>query len=67
VHIHLGVEPDFRPAKKAHPALRTERFEELLTQLAANHIQAIPDGSSPSMRRFYVADCFGNRLEIIAV
>jgi hypothetical protein len=67
VRVHLGVEQDFRPAKKAHPALGSDRFEELLTHLAANNVEIIPDDAMPGTRRFYIADCFGNRLEIIAV
>jgi catechol 2,3-dioxygenase-like lactoylglutathione lyase family enzyme len=67
VQIHLGVEQDFRRAKKAHPALRSDRVEDLLAHLAAHNIEVTPDDAVPGTCRFYVADYFGNRLEIIAV
>src|SRR5690242_11385553 len=33
VALHLGVEQDFRPARKAHPALRVLDFRALLDRL----------------------------------
>ena len=67
VQIHLGVETDFRPAKKAHPALQASGFEALRSRLTANGIEITDDDAIPDTRRFYIHDCFGNRLEIIAV
>jgi hypothetical protein len=67
VQIHLGVEPDFRPAKKAHPALQTRMFDDLKSRLRASNVEVIEDGAIPGARRFYIHDCFGNRLEIIGV
>jgi catechol 2,3-dioxygenase-like lactoylglutathione lyase family enzyme len=67
VQIHLGVETDFRPAKKAHPALQTLVFEEVKSRLAAHGIEVVEDHAIPGTRRFYIQDCFGNRLEIIGV
>lgn len=32
--LHLGVETEFRPARKAHPALRVEGYAELVQALA---------------------------------
>ena len=61
--LHLGVEEPFVPARKAHPAL-------VVNDLAAARA-ALPDPSAiealPGLRRFYVADPFGNRIEIVAV
>jgi len=38
VQIHLGVEDDFRPAKKAHPALRCSDYPHLLARLTENGV-----------------------------
>lgn len=65
VQVHLGVEQDFRPARKAHPALRVEGFEELLRRLDAAGVAWRPDADLPGVRRVYVDDPFGNRIELI--
>jgi catechol 2,3-dioxygenase-like lactoylglutathione lyase family enzyme len=67
VQIHLGVEEDFRPAKKAHPALCSDRYDELIEHLRMEKVEVVPDESMPGIRRSYMADCFGNRLEIMGV
>lgn len=67
VQIHLGIEQDFRPAKKAHPALRSDRYDELMAHLQAQRVKVVPDQSIPGIRRSYIADCFGNRIEIMGV
>ena len=65
VQIHLGVEDDFRAAKKAHPALRCANYEELVMRLRAEGVAAEDDGSIPGVRRCHVFDPFGNRIELI--
>ena len=65
VVIHLGVEADFRPARKAHPALRVAGYDELLGALADAGVRARPDTELPGVRRSYVDDPFGNRIELI--
>ncbi len=65
VHVHLGIEEDFRPARKAHPALRVAGFDELLLALDARGIAWRPDEDLPGARRIFVDDPFGNRLELI--
>jgi len=65
VSLHLGVEDEFRPARKAHPALRVEGFDDLCTALdAAGHPVRL-DTELPGVRRCYVDDPFGNRIELI--
>ena len=65
VVLHLGVEADFRPARKAHPALRVDGFESLCAALEqAGHVVR-PDHEIPGVRRGYVDDPFGNRIELI--
>ena len=62
VKIHLGVERDFRPARKAHPALLVRDLPALVEALrAAGHDVGGGDGD-----RVYVDDPFGNRLELLA-
>jgi catechol 2,3-dioxygenase-like lactoylglutathione lyase family enzyme len=63
--VHLGVEVDFRPARKAHPALLAADLDGLAAALAgADHAVTWSD-ELPGVRRFYVDDPFGNRLELV--
>ena len=64
VKIHLGVEADFRPARKAHPGLLVEGVEELVTKLRAAGYEVIDELLDGRLRAF-VHDPFGNRLELI--
>ena len=66
VRLHLGVEADFHPARKAHPALRVAGFEALVIQLRAAGCAVREDGTFEGSARIYVDDPFGNRLELIA-
>jgi hypothetical protein len=66
VQIHLGVEGDFRAAKKAHPALRCSNYSHLLTQLVENGVTVVEANSIPGVRRSHICDPFGNRIELIA-
>src|SRR5689334_22263089 len=56
VQIHLGVEADFRPAKKAHPALRCKNYDVLLTNLAAAGIHVEEVSDIPGVRRCHIHD-----------
>ena len=66
VQIHLGVENDFRGAKKAHPALRRRDYDGLISLLRAAGSQVLEDRSIPAVRRCHVWDPFGNRIELIS-
>jgi catechol 2,3-dioxygenase-like lactoylglutathione lyase family enzyme len=66
VQLHLGVEMDFRPAKKAHPALRCRDYEALTSRLRAAGVEVKPDDNVPGVRRCHISDPFGNRIELIA-
>lgn len=66
VQIHLGVEDDFRPARKAHPALRCFDYHELTSRLRAAGFEPKEDVSIPAVRRCHIFDPFGNRIELIA-
>lgn len=66
VQLHLGVDPDFRPARKAHPALVVDGIDDLAGRLAAAGATWRWDDELPGVRRGYTDDPFGNRIEIIA-
>ncbi len=65
VKIHLGVEDDFRPARKAHPALRCRDYAGLVARLAAAGIEVRVAVDVPGVTRCHVDDPFGNRIEIV--
>ncbi len=65
VQIHLGVESDFRPAKKAHPALRCHDYAALVKRLRDGGIDVTEPQDIPGVRRCHVHDPFGNRIELI--
>jgi catechol 2,3-dioxygenase-like lactoylglutathione lyase family enzyme len=65
VVIHLGAEQDFRAARKAHPALRVDGLDQLVGALAAAGHPVRWDDELPGVRRCYVDDPFGNRIELI--
>ena len=65
VQIHLGVEADFRPAKKAHPALRCKNYGALLANLAAKGVPFEDAADIPGVRRCHIHDPFGNRIELV--
>lgn len=66
VRVHLGVEEGFRPARKAHPALRVDGFEQLAATLRDAGCAVREDGDFEGAARIYVDDPFGNRIELIA-
>jgi catechol 2,3-dioxygenase-like lactoylglutathione lyase family enzyme len=63
--VHIGVELDFRPARKAHPAFALANFEGLRTSLLANGFTVTDDDNLSGTRRFYTNDPWGNRLEFV--
>lgn len=66
VQIHLGVEQDFRPAKKAHPALECRDYPSLLSRLQAAGVQTRAASDIPGIERCHIQDPFGNRIELVA-
>ncbi len=63
--VHLGVDPDFRPAKKAHPALLVRNLAGLSRSLMAAGVEVRPNPDQPEGAGSYVDDPFGNRIELI--
>ena len=66
VQIHIGIEADFRPARKAHPALRCNDYAALIARLRNAGIAVDEADDIPGVRRAHVCDPFGNRIELIA-
>ena len=64
VKIHLGVDPDFRPARKAHPALLVRDLEPLVERLRKARVDVREDVLEGHFR-VYVSDPFGNRIELM--
>lgn len=64
VQVHLGVEAEFRPARKAHPGLRCADLQGLLQRLGNAGIAYEEDDATGSLRAF-VHDPFGNRIELV--
>jgi len=66
--LHIGVEPEFEPARKAHVALRVApaELDDLAARLASADAPVIWDDDLPGERRFYSEDPWGNRIEFLA-
>ncbi len=65
--VHLGVDPDFRAARKAHPAFQVVNLHDLAERLETAGYAVSWDDLIPGVRRFYSADPFGNRLEFMGL
>ncbi|GAA0370388.1 VOC family protein [Microbispora corallina] len=66
LEIHLGVEEDFRPARKAHPGILVTGLDDLAARLVAAGVEVAWDAHFPGHRRFYAHDNVGNRLEFLS-
>jgi catechol 2,3-dioxygenase-like lactoylglutathione lyase family enzyme len=66
--LHVGIEAEFAPARKAHPALRVPagELDGLAARLEAAGVPVSWDDALLPVRRFYAEDPWGNRLELIA-
>ncbi|TWV37065.1 glyoxalase [Streptomyces misionensis] len=65
VRLHLGIDPGFRPARKAHPGLRVHGIESCAARLAAHGAPVTWDEGLPGHLRFHTEDPVGNRLEFL--
>ncbi|PKR76717.1 glyoxalase [Halalkalibacillus sediminis] len=65
VQLHVGIEEDFTPNKKAHPALEVLGLEALMSQLDLHRVPYQKDNKIPGANRIYIHDPFGNRIEMI--
>ena len=65
VQVHLGVELNFRAAKKAHPALCCADYAGLTARLREAGNEVVEDASIPGVVRCHIFDPFGNRIELV--
>ena len=65
LHLHLGVEGDFRPALKAHPALLVRGLADYEARARAFGCTIVDDDPLPGYARIFLYDPFGNRLELM--
>jgi catechol 2,3-dioxygenase-like lactoylglutathione lyase family enzyme len=63
--VHLGVELDFQPARKAHPAFLVENLPGLVKRINDAGFAVTADEALEGYNRVYVSDPFGNRIELI--
>ncbi len=64
-NLHIGVDPDFRPARKAHPAFLVDDLSGLRTKLEEAGIETRDDKPVEEYERFFTSDPFGNRIELM--
>ncbi|MBL8265649.1 VOC family protein [Steroidobacter sp.] len=65
IQFHLGVDPDFRPATKAHVGFAVENLSAVLGRLEAAGYDIQPDDSVAGLNRAFTSDPFGNRVELL--
>jgi catechol 2,3-dioxygenase-like lactoylglutathione lyase family enzyme len=65
VRVHLGTDPDFAEARKAHPAFQVMSMDDAISVLQAHGVAFRRDVDLPGMKRIYVDDPFGNRIELL--
>ena len=63
--LHIGVEENFQPAKKAHPAFAAREIDLLFALLSRTGVKCVWEGGMAGVRRFHTNDPWGNRLEFI--
>lgn len=67
VKVHLGVDKNFKPAEKAHPAFIVSDLDGLCARLEDAGFPTVTDEPLEGYRRKYVSDPFGNRIELMEV
>ncbi|MDQ0454960.1 VOC family protein [Rhizobium paknamense] len=65
LRVHLGVEADFRPARKAHPAFLVDDLARLERRVREGGYETATDVPLAGFTRLHVFDPFGNRIELI--
>lgn len=63
--VHLGVDADFRPARKAHPAFVVEDLRNMEAVLRSGGYVVRSDEPLEGCYRIFVDDPFGNRIELM--
>lgn len=65
LRLHLGADPDFVPARKAHPALLVRGLEELIVRCEAAGCPVHRDVPLEGFKRAHLFDPLGNRIELV--
>jgi predicted enzyme related to lactoylglutathione lyase len=67
--LHVGIAEPFAAATKAHPALAVAAadLDRLAERLAEAGCPVQWDDAIPGTRRFYTADPWGNRIELVGI
>lgn len=66
LQVHLGVDAEFVPAKKAHVAYLVADLGAVRNRVVSAGLPVVEDDDLPGFERFYTSDPFGNRVEILA-
>jgi len=61
--LHIGIDKNFVPASKAHPAFKVVNLEEIKKRFKEKGIEVIDDENLEDAERFFCHDFFGNRIE----
>src|SRR5262249_50602321 len=67
VKLHLGIDSEFKAARKAHPGLLIQGLNDLIAKLEQAGYSITPDDSLEGYNRVYVDDPFGNRIELMEI
>lgn len=65
LRLHPGIDEDFKPARKAHPALLVRGLQEIVARCQAAGFEPTTDEPLQGFDRVYVLDPFGNRIELL--
>ncbi|MGB6350234.1 MAG: VOC family protein [Pseudolabrys sp.] len=65
LQVHLGVEKDFIPARKAHPAFIVDDLVGMVRKAQQAGYKVTADEPIEGYDRRHVDDPFGNRIELI--
>jgi hypothetical protein len=65
VKVHIGIEPDFRPAQNAHPAFLVAALDPVIAVLRNGDWDVKPDCELPDYRRIFNKDPFANPIELL--
>ncbi len=63
--VHIGIQPDFSPAKKAHPGFTVDALDSLRTRLEDVGCAITEEPPIDGRTRFFTHDPFGNRIEFL--
>lgn len=64
--VHIGIQQDFLPAKKAHPGFTVNALEDLKLQLQNADFIINEEEPIGGRSRFFTHDPFGNRIEFLS-